>query len=54
MDYTEIMKRMAGDRCAGLVSRSRRAIGAAALIHAIPMALLFLSIAMLSCHMLHV
>jgi hypothetical protein len=52
MDSTEIMKILAGDRHPGMLFRYRRALGAAALIHSLSMAILFLSLAMCSCHML--
>lgn len=52
MDYTEIMRRLAGDSSKGTFFRNRRALGAATLIHTGPMAILYLCLAMLSCHML--
>jgi hypothetical protein len=52
MDYTEIMRKMAWDRRNGALFRNHRALGAAALIHTAPMAILYLCLAMLSCHML--
>lgn len=52
MDYTEITRRLAGDRRHGLLPVNRRALGAVALIHTGPMAILFACLALLSCHVI--
>jgi hypothetical protein len=52
MDYTEIMRRLAGDCKNGAVFWNRPAIGAAAVIHTAPMTILLMCLAILSCHML--
>ncbi len=49
---TNKIKNATGNRDSGILFRSRRALGAAAVIHTAPMTILYVCIAMLSCHML--
>jgi len=49
---TDKIKKPAADRHIRTLFRNRRAIGVAAVIHTTPMAILYVCLAMLSCHVL--
>jgi hypothetical protein len=52
MDYTDKINKPAADRHIRTLFRNRRALGVAAVIHTAPMAILYVCLAMLSCHVL--
>jgi hypothetical protein len=52
MNDTDKIKITAGNRHIRTLFRCRRALGVAAVIHTAPMAILYVCIAMLSCHVL--